>query len=260
MSGTIETDKLGGTVGIYGTNAQITGSITAGCMTGEITCEGPLAGPTADFTRGHIIVTGAFSGAPGMPAEIRVTSVTNNAFIATDYDPADPNAHVWQDAVVYVNGVPYTEPQPQLHIWRYSKCRGDLSCDNQVTYDDINPLVQALSDPQAYAFQYAGNTNWTAPWTTGPVFMLHGDLNCDGLFDFNEINAFPELVGHCYYYCPYGDDPPSAPPEQTADALRAHVRPENRVPLLSIVAQTAMQARSRAVRDYWQAVYEHLTR
>jgi hypothetical protein len=59
---------------------------------------------------------------------------------------------------------------------------GDLNCDGIIDFDDINPFVLALSDPQAYHAAY-------------PNCDFHnGDCNDDGLVDFDDINPFVGLL------------------------------------------------------------------
>jgi len=60
---------------------------------------------------------------------------------------------------------------------------GDLNGDGQVNVDDVNPLVQALSDRAAYE-------------SNGyPVDVdLVGDLNGDGRFDLGDIGPFSALL------------------------------------------------------------------
>ncbi len=58
---------------------------------------------------------------------------------------------------------------------------GDLNCDGVVDFDDINPFVLALSDPQAYQAAYPD------------CRLLNGDCNEDGVVDFDDINAFVAL-------------------------------------------------------------------
>ncbi len=60
--------------------------------------------------------------------------------------------------------------------------RGDLNCDGHVDFGDINPLVLALSSPQAYAATYPH------------CHLLRGDCNYDGTLDFADINAFVALL------------------------------------------------------------------
>ena len=62
--------------------------------------------------------------------------------------------------------------------------RGDLNCDGEVDFDDINPFVLALSDPAGYAIAYP-NCN-----------ILTGDINQDGLVNFEDINPFVALLSN----------------------------------------------------------------
>ena len=63
---------------------------------------------------------------------------------------------------------------------------GDLNCDGAVNFNDINPFVLALSDPNGYAAAYP-NCN-----------IMNGDVNGDGHVDFQDINPFVALLtgGH----------------------------------------------------------------
>jgi len=84
------------------------------------------------------------------------------------------------------------EPLPDdidaLTIWRESlevqqPCPGDMDCDGDVDFDDINPFVLALGGPAGYYAQYP-NCIW-----------LNGDCDGDGDVDFDDINAFVALIG-----------------------------------------------------------------
>ncbi len=59
---------------------------------------------------------------------------------------------------------------------------GDLNCDEQVNFGDINPFVLALTNPGAYAASYPG------------CDILNGDINGDGSVDFSDINPFVALL------------------------------------------------------------------
>ena len=59
---------------------------------------------------------------------------------------------------------------------------GDLDCDGDVDFHDINPFVLALSDPVAYQAAYPG------------CDILNGDCDGDGDVDFDDINAFVALL------------------------------------------------------------------
>jgi hypothetical protein len=60
--------------------------------------------------------------------------------------------------------------------------KGDLSCDNQVGFGDINPFVMALTSPATYGATYPN-----CPFA-------NGDINSDGLRDFADINPFVALL------------------------------------------------------------------
>jgi len=60
---------------------------------------------------------------------------------------------------------------------------GDMDCDGDVDFDDINPFVLALSGPAAYYAEYP-DCNW-----------LHADCDGDGDVDFDDINPFVALIG-----------------------------------------------------------------
>ncbi|MEW6250049.1 MAG: hypothetical protein AB1716_05335 [Planctomycetota bacterium] len=59
---------------------------------------------------------------------------------------------------------------------------GDMNCDDVTDFSDINPFVQALSDPAGYQTAYPG------------CWLLNADVNGDGSLDFYDINAFVALL------------------------------------------------------------------
>jgi len=60
---------------------------------------------------------------------------------------------------------------------------GDLDCDGDVDFDDINPFVLALGGQAGYEAVYP-NCNW-----------LNADVDGDGDVDFDDINPFVALLG-----------------------------------------------------------------
>ena len=60
--------------------------------------------------------------------------------------------------------------------------RGDMDCDGDVDFDDINPFVIALSGQQAYEMLYP-DCQW-----------LNADCDADGDVDFDDINPFVTLL------------------------------------------------------------------
>ncbi len=59
---------------------------------------------------------------------------------------------------------------------------GDLNCDGNVDFGDINPFVLALTNPAGYAAKYP-NCN-----------IMLADINGDGRVDFGDINPFVRLL------------------------------------------------------------------
>jgi len=60
--------------------------------------------------------------------------------------------------------------------------KGDVNCDGQVNFLDINPFVLLLTNPAA----------WQAQYPNCP--MSNGDINGDGLVNFADINPFVALL------------------------------------------------------------------
>jgi hypothetical protein len=66
-----------------------------------------------------------------------------------------------------------------------SVCVGDLNCDGQIDFKDINPFVQYLSNFEAWQNTYPGCN------------PLNGDINGDGIYgfgSFKDINPFVTLL------------------------------------------------------------------
>ncbi len=59
---------------------------------------------------------------------------------------------------------------------------GDLNCDGQINFGDINPFVLAISDPAAWQIAYPN------------CDLMNGDINQDGGFNFGDINPFVALL------------------------------------------------------------------
>lgn len=63
-------------------------------------------------------------------------------------------------------------------------CAGDLNCDGQVSFGDINAFVLRLSNPSAYATTFPGCPNG------------NGDINGSGAVAFDDINPFVALLSN----------------------------------------------------------------
>ncbi|MEW6251845.1 MAG: hypothetical protein AB1716_14460 [Planctomycetota bacterium] len=89
-------------------------------------------------------------------------------------------------------GAPLQVPPPDLryvdvvaggqHAIALLSHPGDLNCDGNVGFDDINPFVLLLSDPQGYAAAFPR------------CYARNGDCNVDGVVNFDDINSFVALL------------------------------------------------------------------
>jgi len=76
----------------------------------------------------------------------------------------------WNIDDIQISGIPMAAP-------------GDLDCDGDVDFDDINPFVLALNGEAAYNAVYP-ECNW-----------LNADCDADGDVDFDDINPFVTMLG-----------------------------------------------------------------
>ena len=63
-----------------------------------------------------------------------------------------------------------------------STLTGDLNCDGMITYADINPFVQILSNFGGWQAAHPG-----CPWQ-------NGDCNQDGMITYADINPFVAIL------------------------------------------------------------------
>jgi hypothetical protein len=73
-------------------------------------------------------------------------------------------------------------PRPFMPIVGTIPCPGDMNCDGQINFADINPFVLRLSNPAAYAAAYPN-----CP-------LGNGDINGNGIVGFDDINPFVALL------------------------------------------------------------------
>jgi len=59
---------------------------------------------------------------------------------------------------------------------------GDLNCDGEVNFRDINPFVLAITNPELWQATYPDCN------------LMNGDINGDDEFNFRDINPFVELL------------------------------------------------------------------
>ncbi|MEW6251085.1 MAG: hypothetical protein AB1716_10590, partial [Planctomycetota bacterium] len=121
------------------------------------------------------------SAARGMACgynKVYAVSVYGGQYPMYVYDLAQGPGGTWQ---------PMTHPFPESNstsgaAWIPGPKPGDLNCDGRINFDDINPFVLALSDPQGYAAAFPDCT------------IRNGDTNLDGRVNFDDINPFVRLL------------------------------------------------------------------
>jgi len=166
---------------------DLTGNIVVGAnMTGEAAYIQVENLNSTGLDRGHIIVNGMFGAAVNCTVEI-LGQIIGPAFVCFNYDaPPPPDSWpVYPPSAVRVGANSYYETEPSLHIWGISNCRGDMDNNHALDFNDINPLVQAIGDPDGYDLAYPG---------LGGSRVWHCDCNCDFSCNFDDINAFVELI------------------------------------------------------------------
>lgn len=227
---------------------------------------------------GHIIILGGFGPAQGEATITIDGSLTGpRPFIAVDYDGWD-EPHRWQagGTVVIMKPDPNDPNVPPLylngntptrHVWEITQCRGDMNNDGAVNVGDINPFIQALSYVQAYALAFPGLGALEDPWDPrAGSRVYHGDCNCDGVFDFDDINPFVELLYRyppcCSHECPcpggnaQGGGLPE--PEYLAAKLAVNVKPELFDDLVALAAAAASVQTDPKLKVYWEKVHHAL--
>lgn len=103
------------------------------------------------------------------------------------FESADPNAFVpGENVLVFAVAGDAQAYEPTgvefAAVVVYFK-RGDVNCDGQVTFRDIDPFVAALGGANAYTTQFP-HCRW-----------LTADTNCDGAVTFADIDPFVACLG-----------------------------------------------------------------
>ncbi|MEW6250661.1 MAG: hypothetical protein AB1716_08425 [Planctomycetota bacterium] len=216
--------------------------------------------PDPDLRRGHIIIRGYYGS--DVFTKISMEGMTGSRpFISIDYDGYDPS-HRWDPrGLIAVGGTSLYGNTPAMHVWECTACRGDADGNGVVDFNDINAWTLGLQDPRAYALQYPGLGALHDPWGDPEAGsrVWHGDCDCDGDVDFDDLNPFVARIGQpCSPDCPPGDREPALAPETVANACRTLVAPELLPGLRAMVEHQATVAPARAVREYWRRVQDYM--
>jgi len=100
----------------------------------------------------------------------------------TSLDPTD-DLVFWTLQAYGDSGNDWRTYAAELYFEPDENCPGDMDCDGQITFDDINRFVEAMGTPGGAGWPYPD-----CPW-------LNGDCNGDSDVTFDDINPFVALIG-----------------------------------------------------------------
>ncbi len=99
-----------------------------------------------------------------------------------DYNDENEAMEVYRATEAGNNGG-FATTYPRCVTFAVVNTPGDMDCDGDVDFDDINPFVLALS----------GQAGYEAVWPD--CRWLNGDVDGNGTVDFDDINPFVTLIG-----------------------------------------------------------------
>lgn len=270
-----------GTVAPQGLTGELrfTGSLTQDV---DVTIHGNLQNQDPEMRGGHIIILGGFGTEQGEATITIDGSLTGpRPFIAVDYDGWDELDRWQQGGTVIIMTPDPNDPNvpplylygntPTRRVWEITKCRGDMNNDGAVDFGDISPFIMALSYIAQYSRDFPGLGALEYPWDPDAGSRVyHGDCNCDGRFDFGDINPFIVRLnqGCCRETCgpcsgggngllggPAGGLPE---PEYLAARLAVNVKPELFDDLVAMAAAAASVQTDPQLKTYWEKVHHAL--
>jgi len=113
-----------------------------------------------------------------------VVALTPPGTMQVAWIPSTPSSACKVRVRSYVNGEygAWDESDATFTVSAAGWPLGDMNCDNQVNFADINPFVLALTNPAGYAAAYPDCN------------ITNGDVNQDGQVNFADINPFVRLL------------------------------------------------------------------
>ena len=135
---------------------------------------------------------------------------------------------------------------------------------------DIAPFYMALQNPALYATTYPGlgeaNPEWNSHFPeakprflSGPV-LFHADCNCDGLVNWNDLNACTALwmSWQCANACDQGDAVLPVAPEEVAFEILTNVDSEILPAIPEGIESSIEYYENPDVQAYWVEVKEYV--
>jgi hypothetical protein len=257
---TVTADLTGG-IWQLGILTATTGTLhVRGSVSGHIVLH-RLSDLIGDLGGGHIIVDGSVLAGAQVNAS---TNGLDKEFIVARFGgwlsgetgcAIDQNAYV---ALDYQCTTGTCLDCPDLQVRGVTYCKGDMNNWGWTDFNDVNWFVAALANPSAFSIAHPGLGGTADNYVAGGL-LYHGDCNCDGAFNYDDINALIARLGTCSSDCQQNlDDVPPYDPAGLAQQLRSHIDAENLPALRAIAAAEAQHAPRSAVRHFWHLVHQHL--
>ncbi len=168
-SATVDPGASAGTLTISGAYTQSAGGML------EIELAGPPPGGPADLL--------AVSGAAALAGTLQIALIDGfEPQPGQQFTILTASSVTGQFTTVVGPGMYTVAYNPTNVVLTVAYTLGDMDCDGDVDFDDINPFVLALSDPVAYQQQYPSCN------------LLNADCDGDGDVDFDDINPFVAIL------------------------------------------------------------------
>lgn len=158
---------------------QIGGAQNTFGQAGAVFGTDPIVDPGIGQSGPQVVLSGSFNApAAGGQYTFRLTNALANVLTAVNPPP--------QFSPVTAATLDLTQASFSFTVGGPVICRGDLNCDGQIDFSDINPFVLALSNWEQWKLQYPNCPEQNA------------DINGDGLYGgsngFGDINPFVALL------------------------------------------------------------------
>ncbi len=256
--GDMDLHELSGSLSFGGdVNRSIDITGTSGPMTGLVHVGGDITGAVgrvrgAAGLSGKVLIDGKLAKSG---QNVRFADpVTSTGAIAVDYDGWHSTDDAWEaGAYITVDGTDYSGNAFDYRVYKITRCKGDMDNNGSVDFDDVDPFVAALSDPDPDDFEaaYPGR---------GGSMLYHGDIDCDSDIDFDDVDPFVARIGQACVGCPERDGGGGGQlsPLELARELAIHIAPQRYDDLCDIIAAVAQRQRNAERAAYWTAVWEYL--
>jgi hypothetical protein len=150
--------------------------------------EGPVRLVVNSVTPASILLASPDGNMPGGEPYVDFSSMLIDSVLPPGHASSErvaflnPNRLRFQANLSVFGVVPSPPPCTAPMFFLGNMLKGDLNCDGVVDFADVDPFVQALVDPAAYATAYPN------------CLAFNADCNGDGKLDFADISALVSIL------------------------------------------------------------------